>query len=150
MNELTATRTKPPGIGVGVVCWHDGYILLGERTGSHGAGELALPGGRVEPNETPKECAHRELFEETGCEGNNFEKIPWWSWDSYPEADRDYLTLYFLVRWDHHNPSVKEPEKCNFWDWYLGREIPNITTGIFAGLKDLTELYPRLSQGEIR
>jgi|tagenome__1003787_1003787.scaffolds.fasta_scaffold20785289_2 8-oxo-dGTP diphosphatase len=52
------------GIAV-VVTSADGRILLAERRGD-GRGELAVPGGRLDPGETVEECAVRELREETG------------------------------------------------------------------------------------
>lgn len=43
----------------------DGQILIGRRrnVGRHGH-KWEFPGGKVEPNETPKECVRREIEEE--------------------------------------------------------------------------------------
>lgn len=43
-----------------------GRVLLIERGRSPYQGQLALPGGHVEPGETSREAAARELLEETG------------------------------------------------------------------------------------
>lgn len=40
-------------------------MIRAETEGIH-AGEIALPGGRCEPGESPKQTALREFFEETG------------------------------------------------------------------------------------
>jgi 8-oxo-dGTP diphosphatase len=41
-------------------------VLLVQRGSALGRGRWSLPGGKVEPNETTLEAAHRELLEETG------------------------------------------------------------------------------------
>lgn len=142
-------RTNRPGVGVGIVVWHEGYVLLGRRKGSHGAGELSLPGGRVEANEDPKMAAEREIKEETGMNGGNYVQIPFWSFDCYEEADRDYLTLYYAVRWGHKNPVVMEPDKCESWDWYHWKDISKDPEELFAGLCDLIDHHPNLGQGKL-
>jgi 8-oxo-dGTP diphosphatase len=45
-----------------VVC--DGQILLIEKKRGIGAGKINGPGGRLEPGESPRECAIREVEEE--------------------------------------------------------------------------------------
>ena len=43
----------------------DGKVLTARRkSGKHLAGYWEFPGGKIEGNETPEECLHRELLEE--------------------------------------------------------------------------------------
>lgn len=46
----------------------DGRVLLGRRAVAPARGRWDIPGGFCDPDETPEECARRELREETGCE----------------------------------------------------------------------------------
>ncbi|MFI0740676.1 NUDIX hydrolase [Streptomyces sp. NPDC021100] len=73
----TAERTGGPAAGPdyrarfgagawGVIRRDDGRVLLLLHAR---AGVWTLPGGRVEPGETPKEAAVREVWEETGLRG---------------------------------------------------------------------------------
>ncbi len=56
-----------PRVGVAVFVINEkGHVLVGKRTGSHGAGTLALPGGHLELHESFFDCAAREVLEETG------------------------------------------------------------------------------------
>ncbi len=58
---MTGTR-----VGVGVVVQRpDGRVLVGRRRAEPGA-PLAVPGGKLDPDESVEECAVRELEEETG------------------------------------------------------------------------------------
>ncbi|EPQ26980.1 uncharacterized protein PFL1_05615 [Pseudozyma flocculosa PF-1] len=64
---VVADASVVPRVGVGVLVLNErGRILLGKRTGSHGAGTLALPGGHLELHESFEDCAIREVLEETG------------------------------------------------------------------------------------
>jgi 8-oxo-dGTP diphosphatase len=49
-----------------VHCLRDGQVLLMKRTKEPNLGLWVAPGGKIEGNESPYECAVRELFEETG------------------------------------------------------------------------------------
>ena len=56
MSEL-----QRPKVGVGVMIFKNGKVLLGKRKGSHGEGEFALPGGHLEYMEGFANCASREV-----------------------------------------------------------------------------------------
>ncbi|MEM0173949.1 MAG: 8-oxo-dGTP diphosphatase [Sulfolobaceae archaeon] len=52
----------------------DGIVFIKKLTGL-GAGLINFPGGKVESNETPEECAMREVREEIGIRLDNLENI---------------------------------------------------------------------------
>lgn len=132
-------RTERPGVGVGVVIFHSGHVLLGKRKGSHGAGEWALPGGKVDPNEHPCETAFREVKEETDIElDDKIVEIPFWSFDSYPGIDRDFITLYFASEWPLKVPQITEPKKCTKWEFFPWNNLPE---NVFCGLPELQKKH---------
>jgi acetyl-CoA carboxylase carboxyl transferase subunit beta len=55
---------------VGAIVWRaaDGAVLLVRRANPPLAGRWTLPGGKVEPGETPAEAIVREVREETGLD----------------------------------------------------------------------------------
>lgn len=56
----------------------DGRVLMLRRAGdSDHVGEWALPGGRIEDDETPEEAAARECREEMGDDVPIGELVPW-------------------------------------------------------------------------
>jgi len=57
-----------PVIGVGVVVWHHGRVLLIRRARPPRQGQWSLPGGAQQLGETLAETARRELREEAGIE----------------------------------------------------------------------------------
>lgn len=63
-------REYPPRpiVGIGVVAFKDGHVLLVRRGHPPNLGTWALPGGAQELGETAEAAARRELAEETGIE----------------------------------------------------------------------------------
>lgn len=47
---------------------HEDQVLLIHKKRGHGVGKINGPGGKIEPDETPLQCAIRETREETGIE----------------------------------------------------------------------------------
>ena len=68
--SFAASRAYPsrPFLAASVAVFRDGQVLLAERAVPPGARCFSLPGGLVEPGETLREAALRELREETGVE----------------------------------------------------------------------------------
>ncbi len=56
----------PPVYATLLYIVHDGQVLLIEKKTGHGAGKVNAPGGKLDPNETPRDCVIREVKEEVG------------------------------------------------------------------------------------
>jgi len=108
---------KRPYIGVAVIVVKDNRILLGKRKNAHGAGTWAFPGGHLEFGESVEDCARREVFEEAGiCIAAP--RCGSYTNDIFSEEDKHYVTLFVLADWESGEPQVKEPEKCEHWEWF--------------------------------
>lgn len=105
-----------PKVGIGVMVFKKGKVLLGLRKGSHGSGEYAWPGGSMEYLESFEECARREVREETGIEIKNVEFIRIMNLRSYPP--KHFVDIALKAEWMSGEPEVMEPEKLDHWGWY--------------------------------
>jgi 8-oxo-dGTP pyrophosphatase MutT (NUDIX family) len=80
----TIVRAIPAAVLAPIVARPDGATILltlrSAKMRSHSA-QIAFPGGKIDPGETPKEAAIREAHEETGIEARFIEPIGWL--DSY-------------------------------------------------------------------
>lgn len=113
-----------PKIGVGVLIFKDMKILLGKRKGSHGENTWAPPGGHLEMYETPEECAHREVLEETGLKITDLRRGPYTN-DFFLEEKKHYITLYMISNHLEGEPALLEPDKCIAWNWFHWNELPS-------------------------
>lgn len=113
-------------------------LLLGQRKGSHGAGEFATPGGHLEHGESFEWGALNELTEECGdeigvthprflCVTNLREYLP-----------KHYTDIGMLSFWIDGEPWLMEPEKCLGWDWY---PVDSLPTPLFASVENLVIAY---------
>ncbi len=114
--------TKFPKVGVGVLVTRDGKVLLGKRKGAHGAGTWGLPGGHLEYGEEIEECAKRELFEETGLEAIEVEKG---TWSNTMIEEKHYVTVFIIVKKCLGEVTLREPEKCEEWEWFDPLALPS-------------------------
>jgi 8-oxo-dGTP diphosphatase len=112
-----------PSIGVAVIVNKDGKVLLGKRKNAHGAGTWAFPGGHLEFNESIEECARREVFEETGIHIKD-SRYDTFTNDIFREDQKHYVTLFVISEYDYGELELREPEKCEKWDWFLWNELP--------------------------
>ena len=111
-----------PKVGIGVMIFRDGKILVGKRKNAHGAGEFSWPGGHLEYGESFEDCARRETLEETGVEIKNLKFQFLANVKKY--ANKHYVHIGLTADWASGEAQLLEPEKCEGWDWYEIEKLP--------------------------
>jgi len=122
---------QKPKVGVGVMILKDNKVLFGKRhddpkkadSDLHGEGTWTMPGGKLDFKETLKDCAYREVLEETGIKIET-DKIKVISIADEIVEDNHYVTVGFLCENFQGEPSVMEPEEITEWRWYDLNELP--------------------------
>ena len=117
---------KHPLVGVGVILQNkEKKILIGKRKGSH-APYFSIPGGHLELGETFETAANREIMEECGirlksvqviCVTNNLR--------TYQEEGKHFISVTLFSDDFEGVPILKEPNKCEGWNWYDPNDIPS-------------------------
>lgn len=113
-----------PRIGVGVLIRKDNKVLLGKRKSAHGTGSWCAPGGHLEFMETVEDCARRETMEETGLTIINIQKTIYTE-DFFTDEDKHYLTMLIVADWESGEPELREPHKCEEWNWFTWDNLPD-------------------------
>ena len=112
-----------PKVGVAVIVVKDSKVLLGKRMNSHGSGTWQFPGGHLEYGEPIEDCAKRELFEETGLSIQNIRSGPYTN-DIFKTEQKHYITLFVIADYDSGVLTVREPKKCEKWEWFSWSQLP--------------------------
>ncbi len=101
-------------VAVGVLRAPDGRVLLTERkAGKDAAGFWELPGGQIEPGESPIQAAARELLEEVGVHA--LDLAPWRVYEHDFPAKRVRLH-WFNVRRSSGEPKGREGQRVAWVD----------------------------------
>lgn len=132
MNE----EIKKPKVGVGIMIFKDGKVLMGKRKNSHGDGEYAFPGGHLEYMESFAECAKRETLEEAGITIKNLRFLCLENVTEY--KPKHYVNVEIIADWESGEPTVCEPEKRESWDWF---NLDNLPTPLFSFCIQAIEAY---------
>lgn len=125
-----------PLTGVAVVVVKNGKILLGEdkRKGDF----FGVPGGHWENKETLKECALREVKEESGIECKNPTLIS--VYDFYrADKGKNYLTVGMKTEYVSGELKNLESEERLNWEWYSPEDA--LKLNLFPPDKILIERY---------
>ena len=122
----------PVGVAIILNNWQ-GHLLMIQRKGPHGADQWAVPGGKVDPGETPDQTVVRELAEEVGL----FTRRPTF----LAETDDVFPTVHFRTLWFRCHlwtgtPKLMEPEKHINWAWRKTPPEP-LFEPCFANLRKL-------------
>ena len=128
-------------IGVNTFLINNNKILLGKRLSKAGYMTWGLPGGHLEPGENLAEAAKRELFEETGIQATELEFLQLIN-DPINDIRQDahYIQINFLAKKWQGEPVVKEPSKCERWEWF---DLNNLPKDIFFGHQAFIPAYIR-------
>lgn len=101
-------------VAVGVLRAPDGRVLLAQRKpGKDAAGFWELPGGQVDPGESPVEAAARELLEEVGVRA--LDLAPWRVYEHDFPTKRVRLHWFHVRRWSGE-PNGREGQQVAWVD----------------------------------
>ena len=141
------TGINPPpnvrvGVGVLLKRLSSCKVIAGIRSGSHGAGTLALPGGHLEFGESWESCARREVLEETGVSQITGLKLLHVTNDPMLGENKHYVTLFMAgVIDDGAEVNNLEPNKCEGWEEFTLDDL-RTSDKLFGPLKMLVENNP--------
>jgi len=130
-----------PHIGVGIMVWNGGRLLLGERISAHSDNSWQFPGGHLEFGETVEACARREVAEEAGITICNIIHSGYTN-DVFIDADKHYVTLFVSAEYDSGELTVMEPDKCRQWQWFQWSSLPE---PLFLPIRNFLKQHPDLS-----
>lgn len=128
----------------------DDRILLGKRKGGYKSDYFALPGGVLRGGESLLQCIEREVLEETGLNIVAMRPVST-SFNRDEDSGERCWSIGWLVTEFQGNPYIREPDRCESWDWY---ELDDLPRPLFLPSEIIIEDYkqrrfPRLSPEEL-
>ncbi len=125
-------------VGINVLVVRGGKLLLGKRKNVYGDGTWGLPGGHLERGESMLAAAARELKEETGLKAQEISFVNLANNPRGNQENRHYIQLGFLAEGVAGEPQNLEPDRCEGWQWFDLKELPE---PLFRGHAKLIEMY---------
>lgn len=106
---------------------------MGKRRGAHGAGTWSVPGGWIEPGESPEAAAVREVLEETGLQVTGARVVAATT-TAHPEGLTS-VTVWVTADWESGEPTIVEPDKFVEQKWCsFSEELPEPLFEVWADL----------------
>ena len=130
------TQNERPKVGLGVIIFKDGKLLLMKRRGGLGSGFWGSGGGLLEHMESFVGALRREIREEAGIEIKNIKFLCVSNFKDH--APKHYVDLGFSADWESGEPKILEPEKFESWGWY---ELDNLPSPLFGVVEKYLEAY---------
>ena len=121
----------------------DGKVQLIRRTGAHGEGTWAPPGGHVDFGESVIDTAKREMKEEAGIDIGNIE-ILGFTEDVFEKEQKHYITIWMKGEWIVGELKTSDREFSEI-GWY---DMKNLPQPLFVSFKHFVEgkLLPHSSR----
>lgn len=114
-----------PRVGVAVIVKNDkDQFLLGLRKSELGKNTWGLPGGKLDFAEDLKECAKRELKEETNLDIEISDLSLAGVTNAIFDIETHYITVIYETKVYSNTLSVVEPDKCEKWEWFTYDTLP--------------------------
>lgn len=110
-----------PDIGVGVAVINDEKVLLVKESGGRNVGCWGIPKGKVDPSENIEQAALRELFEETGLQGELIRLTGLRS-----DLRNDHVALFFVFTAtidSNQIPEIQDKEEISDIGWFTADEV---------------------------
>jgi 8-oxo-dGTP diphosphatase len=123
-------------VGVGVMIFKDGKVLMGKRRGRYGSGEYSFTGGHLDYLESFEDCAKRETKEEAGIEIKNIKFLCLANYNKHEE--RQDILVGITAEWESGEPNDFSEERVGEWQWY---DLNNLPTPIFYPAQILIDAY---------
>lgn len=113
-----------PWVGVGVMVFRDGKILLGRRAREPRKGQWSIPGGTIELGETTREAATREIREEFNVEIEDIQLFDVFDCvfrDSENQVQFHYVLIEFFAR--HKSGEVRPADDIDAAEWVEPKDL---------------------------
>ena len=95
----TFDKAIRPRVGLAVIGYREGKVLLGRRRNAHGDGTWCFLGGHMEFGESFEETARRESLEEAGIELKNVRLLHVTN-DIFMSDGKHYITIFMAVNYE--------------------------------------------------
>ena len=124
-------------VSVSALIHKDNKILLGLRCGKSYPGNFALPGGKLEHHEDPRDAVIRETKEETNLD---IKVIGDLGYLNLVRESKHYLILLFdaVILDDSAEYNNNEPTKHEYFKWY---ELDKLPEPLLDGLEPVLKNF---------
>lgn len=119
-----ATNPLPPSVGVAVVVWRNGKLLLGEDLTKGDKVVFGVPGGHWESGETLTEAVRRETLEETGLQIQNIRLVSVYDFFR-KDKNKSYVTIGFSADYSSGEARDESATTRRRWDWFDPAKMPS-------------------------